>query len=280
MAPTNGITYSEAFAEFEDEDLDTFELENFETFSPEKKKKGGFLTVFTSLKSIFVSKKRDKGHDRRKAISMPEFAISQQVENKNFLANPVNRRVTVPDNIYHSYSTYEALLEDEKEQFEVRLVTVSESKSSELDYDYKRKIGVGSFGAVYLVENRYTREINAIKEIDYTSSTMKRLAEKERDHLFACSSPFIVSLVDFYYKEDSQICLVMEYLGDANLLRHLVRYGKLSETLTKFYTAQIILAIEYMHNVNLIHRDLKPENIMITRDGYIKVGQDKKKSYV
>ncbi|ODM99971.1 cAMP-dependent protein kinase catalytic subunit [Orchesella cincta] len=273
MPPTNAFTHSDAFDEFNLEEFQSNDYYPKHYATPSSpKEKGG---LFRLLKSIFISGK-NKGADRKKAQSVPEYVFSRQVENHNFptdiedFPKPI-RSLSAPANVYHGYSTYEDLLEIEKEQFEVRLLNVPESKSSELDYDLKRKIGVGSFGAVFLAENRNTREIHAVKEIAYASKAEKRYAEKERDHLFACSSPFIVSLVDFYYQEDSRICLVMEYLGTENLLRHLVQYGKLSEVLTKFYTSQIILAIEYMHNVNLIYRDLKPENIMITKDGYIKL---------
>lgn len=44
-----------------------------------------------------------------------------------------------------------------------------------------------------------------------------------------------------------------------------------SEDLARFYASQVVLALEYLHNVNLIYRDLKPENVMLDTNGYIKV---------
>lgn len=44
-----------------------------------------------------------------------------------------------------------------------------------------------------------------------------------------------------------------------------------SEELARFYASQVVLALEYLHNVNLIYRDLKPENVMLDENGYVKV---------
>lgn len=47
--------------------------------------------------------------------------------------------------------------------------------------------------------------------------------------------------------------------------------------LIQYYAAEIILALEYMHNKNILHRDLKPENILITNDWHLKIVKEKKK---
>jgi len=52
---------------------------------------------------------------------------------------------------------------------------------------------------------------------------------------------------------------------------HLRRAGRFSNDTTKYYAAQIILAIEYLHNLDIIYRDLKPENLLIDHKGNIKI---------
>ena len=57
---------------------------------------------------------------------------------------------------------------------------------------------------------------------------------------------------------------VTEFLPGGELLSHLQREKKFSEQKTKFYAAEIILALEYLHSQNILYRDLKPENIILT----------------
>lgn len=52
---------------------------------------------------------------------------------------------------------------------------------------------------------------------------------------------------------------------------HNNRVKKFDENLTRFYAAQVVLAIEYLHFLGIVYRDLKPENIMIDDKGFIKV---------
>jgi len=46
-----------------------------------------------------------------------------------------------------------------------------------------------------------------------------------------------------------------------------------SEAQSRFYAAQLVLVLEYLHSVSVVYRDLKPENLLLTSDGYLKVGE-------
>ena len=63
----------------------------------------------------------------------------------------------------------------------------------------------------------------------------------------------------------------MEYLPGGDLMNLLIKKSILSEEESQFYAAEMILAVESVHQLNYIHRDLKPDNILIDRNGHIKL---------
>jgi len=63
----------------------------------------------------------------------------------------------------------------------------------------------------------------------------------------------------------------MDFLNGGELFQHLRREGRFSENRTRFYAAEIILAIEFLHKNGVIYRDLKPENVLLDSEGHIKL---------
>ena len=134
------------------------------------------------------------------------------------------------------------------------------------------KIGKGSFGEVFLVEHQATREQYALKQMtrEKEGSETKKLQDSEWHLMSAIQCPFVVKLFDHWEDED-KVFLLMEYLPGGDLFVLLNKMGRMSEEQTKFYIAQIVLALEHLHNLDIIYRDLKPENILLDSSGYIKI---------
>lgn len=61
----------------------------------------------------------------------------------------------------------------------------------------------------------------------------------------------------------------MDFLGGGELFYHLRRKGMIAERDVKLYAAEMVLAIDFLHSLNVIHRDLKPENVLLQHDGHI-----------
>lgn len=65
--------------------------------------------------------------------------------------------------------------------------------------------------------------------------------------------------------------LITDFMIGGELFTHLRKAFKFNEDRAKFYAAELVLAIEYLHGKGIIYRDLKPENILIGEDGHLKI---------
>ena len=92
----------------------------------------------------------------------------------------------------------------------------------------------------------------------------------EREILTSANIPWIVNLI-YSFQDEIYLYLVMDFLPGGDLMSLLMKKDILSEEESRFYIAELVLAIESVHNLNCIHRDLKPDNILIDRYGHIQL---------
>uniref|UniRef100_M8CPE3 non-specific serine/threonine protein kinase n=1 Tax=Aegilops tauschii TaxID=37682 RepID=M8CPE3_AEGTA len=136
-----------------------------------------------------------------------------------------------------------------------------------------KRLGYGDIGSVYLVELRGTSAFFAMKVMDKASlisrNKMAR-AQTEREILVLLDHPFLPTLYT-HFETDKFHCLVMEYCSGGNLhsLRQKQPAKHFTEQAARFYTAEILLAMEYLHMLGIVYRDLKPENVLVREDGHI-----------
>merc|ERR550525_923701 len=84
----------------------------------------------------------------------------------------------------------------------------------------------------------------------------------ERNVLETVAHPFIVTLY-YAFQTPKKLYFVLEYCPGGELFFHLSRAGRFSEGRCRFYASEILLAIEYLHKLNIIYREMKPENILL-----------------
>jgi protein kinase X len=65
--------------------------------------------------------------------------------------------------------------------------------------------------------------------------------------------------------------MLLEYVIGGELFSHLRKAGRFTNDMTRFYAAEIVLAIEYLHSNDIIYRDLKPENLLLDSRGHVKI---------
>lgn len=176
-----------------------------------------------------------------------------------------NSKITTPGQIRESVSfrrTYSS------NSIKVRNVEVSPSS-----FDKIKLIGKGDVGKVYLVREKksgrlYAMKVLSKKEMIKRNKIKRALAEQEI--LATSNHPFIVTLYHSFQSED-YLYLCMEYCSGGEFFRALqTRPGKcISEDAARFYAAEVTAALEYLHLMGFIYRDLKPENILLHQSGHI-----------
>jgi cGMP-dependent protein kinase len=140
-------------------------------------------------------------------------------------------------------------------------------------------LGKGQFGVVRRVKLECLQEEDLHSEgFALKSMSKKRVLDLEqaaackleREILCECCHPLIVRLITTF-QDDFSVHLVMETLSGGDLFTAIRDIGTLNEDHVLFYSASIILGIEYIHSRGIVYRDLKPENIMLTAEGFVKI---------
>ncbi|TBT97298.1 C1-like protein kinase, partial [Hamiltosporidium magnivora] len=146
------------------------------------------------------------------------------------------------------------------------------------DFELIKTTGTGTFGRVYLARLKriYTTsdKFFAIKMMRKSDIIRLRQVEHVYNEKILLSymrtSPFIVKLYStFHY--NNMLCMVLEYVPGGELFYWLKKMGSFGLYATRFYTCEVLLALQDLHLRNIIYRDLKPENILLTASGHIKL---------
>ncbi|XP_037340772.2 serine/threonine-protein kinase NIM1 [Pungitius pungitius] len=139
-------------------------------------------------------------------------------------------------------------------------------------YKVRGEIGCGTFSRVKLGFHALTKDKVALKILDKTrlDSQAHRLLYKEISNMECLHHPNVVRLFEVV-ETPSRLYLVLEYAGGGDLHSRIAAEGKLSDNASKIIFSQILSAIKYMHDINVIHRDLKAENVLLTGSGCVKV---------
>ncbi|KUI61085.1 Serine/threonine-protein kinase cot-1 [Cytospora mali] len=156
---------------------------------------------------------------------------------------------------------------------EARYLRFLRTRNKADDYETIKLIGKGGFGEVKLVRKKADGKIYALKSLVKTQMIVGDQVARvraERDILAESDSPWVVKLYTTF-QDTKFLYMLMEFLPGGDLLTMLIKYDLFSEDITRFYIAEIIMAIEAVHNLEFIHRDIKPDNILLDRGGHVKL---------
>ncbi|XP_012526216.1 cAMP-dependent protein kinase catalytic subunit beta [Monomorium pharaonis] len=171
------------------------------------------------------------------------------------------------------FKEYNEILDDLKTLFMEKWKIKFDDNAKSDDFERFRTVGTGAFGRVVLVKHKTTSTYHAMKILDKGKLVKMKQVDHTRNEkriLQCISFPFIV-FMEFCFKDNSYVYMVLPFAQGGEMFTHLRRMGKFDESLARFYAAQVALALEYLHHCCLIYRDLKPENILIQNSGYIRM---------
>ena len=148
---------------------------------------------------------------------------------------------------------------------------MAQEKVSLDDFEILCLVGKGAYGKVHQVRKKNDGRIFAMKvmrkemlirtnNVSYTIT--------ERNILRNIRHPFIASLY-YAFQTKGKVYLVMDFLNGGQLLYHMRKQAMLSEQAVKIYAAEIVLALEYLHSLDIVHRDIKPENVLLSDTGHL-----------
>lgn len=147
------------------------------------------------------------------------------------------------------------------------------------DYEVLHTLGKGANATVYLVREKNTPHLYALKAVDKFNEAGRKVAcstvLNEQAALTKLSGSDFILPLHACFHDTEYWYLVTEYIpgGDLqHLLQDPYRMESLDVQAVRFYMAELLLAIEHVHAHNIIHRDIKQENVFIDTDGHIVLG--------
>ncbi|XP_042189580.1 rho-associated protein kinase 2 isoform X2 [Callorhinchus milii] len=157
-------------------------------------------------------------------------------------------------------------------RFEKVMGKVREMQMKAEDYEVVKVIGRGAFGEVQLVRHKISQKVYAMKllsKFEMIKRSDSAFFWEERDIMAFANSSWVVQL--FYaFQDDRYLYMVMEYMPGGDLVNLMSNYD-VPEKWAKFYTAEVVLALDGIHSMGFIHRDVKPDNMLLDKLGHLKL---------
>ncbi|XP_022214559.2 chromosomal serine/threonine-protein kinase JIL-1-like [Drosophila obscura] len=144
------------------------------------------------------------------------------------------------------------------------------------DFQLLKLLGIGAFGRVFLVRkltHTDAGKLYAMKIVNKTAVLESRSAARnhrmERVALHVSKNrPFIVGL-QYAFQSASKLYIVMDFVQGGDLYTHLMTEGPFVEARVRFYIAELVVALEELHKLNILYRDIKLENVMLDGSGHV-----------
>ena len=229
-----------------------------------------------SLKSYVTSKK-----EKKKDANMSRMDKNKIIDTQTFLFDHDQNKILTRAQISITNNSNNILNlnidnEDNNDVVEENIVKMifykdGNDEITENDLKYIDIIGRGKLGKIYLVQNLLNKEYYAVKFIDKNDkeeSTMEKIEIVKN-----LNSTFLIN-IKLCFEINNRIYFCFEFIQNEDLFYHInykTNFENINEEKIRFFSASIILALEYLHKNGITYRNITPKNILITKDGYIKL---------
>ncbi|XP_063795683.1 protein kinase C delta type-like [Pseudophryne corroboree] len=139
--------------------------------------------------------------------------------------------------------------------------------------EFYHQLGQGAFGKVLLAADSHTNELLAVKIMSkrHLLSVGEKVAFVERKVLELASESTFLIHGHFAHQTKEHVLLGMEYASGGDLEHLLMRNGPLTISNARFYSAEIVCGLQFLHSKGIAHGDLKPDNILVAATGHLKI---------
>ena len=192
---------------------------------------------------------------------------AQPNEHINFNDEDINNSNNEKINISNQVNNEFKKVETESLKMK-KYLTKTDSGTIEDNYKIISKLGKGSFGSVFKVQNIKTNEIRALKVIKKTSIIYQdddHKFLKEIEILIKLEHPNIIKIYE-YYTDDINFYLITDYISNGELYNYVYKAKSFNERQTQYIMKQVLCAVNYLHLNNIAHRDIKLENILVEQE--------------
>jgi serine/threonine protein kinase len=141
------------------------------------------------------------------------------------------------------------------------------------DFELLAVLGRGGFGKVMQVKHKTTGKVYAMKILKKMELRRRKQVERtqtERSILAAVKHPFIVCL-HYAFQNPQKLYMVMDFVQGGDFFTLMRKFRRLPEDWVRLYIAEIAMALQHLHDMDIVYRDLKPENILLCGDGHLKL---------
>ena len=197
-----------------------------------------------------------------KQTAQPNEHINFNDEDED-INNSNNEKINISNQVNNEFKKVET------ESLKMKkYLTKTDSGTIEDNYKIISKLGKGSFGSVFKVQNIKTNEIRALKVIKKTSIIYQdddHKFLKEIEILIKLEHPNIIKIYE-YYTDDINFYLITDYISNGELYNYVYKAKSFNERQTQYIMKQVLCAVNYLHLNNIAHRDIKLENILVEQE--------------